>query len=172
VLDRAELTAHAMLTQALERTPVVRPGFAAVDLGLACVWLRARATRLLADAPEPHDLLRRAAHAVAQAPTGPPSASWQAQTDGPTAAWHAGDSPSPSWRAAGSSSASWQQAAALEIVAGELAGEGARVDPRTVQHLTRDPDGMLVALAELTAQLFRLHDGDGARAVVRALAPD
>jgi hypothetical protein len=129
-----------MLTQALERVPVHRPGFVAVDLGLACVWLRARAARLLADAPEPHDLLRRAASAVGDPRTDP-------------------------------SAASWQQEAALEIVAAELAGDGAQVDPRTVQHLTRDPDGMLVALAELTAQLFRLHDGEGARAVVRALAP-
>jgi hypothetical protein len=140
VLHRPELTAHAMLTQALQQQPVLRPGFVAVDLGLACVWLRARAARLLADAPQPHDLLARAADAAAQG--------------SPTAA-----------------AGAWQRAAALEIVAGELAGTGAQVDPRTVQHLTRDPDGMLVALAQLTAALFRLHDGDGAAAVVRALAP-
>ncbi|GAA2727767.1 hypothetical protein [Cellulomonas aerilata] len=139
MLHRPELTAHAMLTQALHRSPVQRPGFVAVDLGLACVWLRARAARLLADAPEPHDLLRRAADAV----------------DG----------------SAGGSPGGWQRAAALEIVTGELAGQGAQVDPRTVQHLTRDPDGMLVALAELTACLYQLHDGDGAAAVVRALTP-
>jgi hypothetical protein len=129
-----------MLTQALDGDPVHRPGFVAVDLGLACVWLRVRAARLLAGAPEPQELLSRAAHAAARTTSVP--------------------------------AGSWQQAAALEIVAGELAGEGAQVDPRTVAHLTRDPDGMLVALAQLTAQLFRLHDGDGARAVVRALAPD
>jgi hypothetical protein len=137
-----------MLTQALDLSPVDRPGFVAVDLGLACVWLRVRAARLLADAPEPHTLLRRAAEAAAQGD-------------------ERGPGPGPGDGAAGS----WQRAAALEIVAGELDGQGAQVDPRTVQHLTRDPDGMLVALAELTAHLFRLHDGDGAAAVVRALAP-
>ena len=131
-----------MLTQALDRAPVDRPGFVAVDLGLACVWLRARAARLLEGATNPHELLREAATAIRDSL--PPGA----DPDG-----------------------TWQQAAALEIVAGELAGEGARIDPRTVLHLTRDPDGMLVALAELTAHLFRLHDGAGARAVVRALAP-
>jgi hypothetical protein len=148
VLHRPELTAHAMLTQALDRSPVQRPGFVAVDLGLACVWLRVRAARLLADAPEPHDLLWRAARAAADA-------------DGQDARGEGADA----------SAGSWQRAAALEIVAGELEGQGAQVDPRTVQHLARDPDGMLVALAELTAQLFRLHDGDGAAAVVRALTP-
>jgi hypothetical protein len=140
-VDHPERTAHAMLTQALERSPVHRPGFVAVDLGLAAVWLRVRAARLLDGATQPHDLLRRATEAV------------QAET------------------AARGADGTWQQAAALEIVAGELAGEGARIDPRTVLHLTRDPDGMLVALAELAAQLFRLHDGDGAPAVVRALTP-
>ena len=65
----------------------------------------------------------------------------------------------------------WQDAAAVEIATAELAGDGKRVDPATVRNLTRDPDGMLASMAALTAHLYRIHDGLGATAVVRALRP-
>jgi len=65
----------------------------------------------------------------------------------------------------------WQYAAAVEIAAAELTGDGKRIDPATVRYLTRDPDGMLASMAELTAHLYRIHDGLGATAVVRALHP-
>lgn len=65
----------------------------------------------------------------------------------------------------------WQQAAAVNIAAAEVVGGGERADSATVRLLSLDPDGMLAALAELAAHLYRIHDGSGAVAVVRALRP-
>lgn len=67
-------------------------------------------------------------------------------------------------------SLTWQQAAALEFVRGH-AGVGHDPSPRVFDCLTADPDGVLLALAELLGQMFRLHDGEGAAALVRALNP-
>ena len=130
-----------MLTQALAGQLISRPALAGARLGLACIWLRERAAKVLCNAVRPRELLDGAVAALKDA--------------------------HPTKDAA----LAWQHAAAIEIATAELAGEGSRVDPATVRYLTRDPDGMLASMAELTAHLYRIHDGLGATAVVRALHP-
>lgn len=139
--DDARVIAHTMLTQALAGRPISRPALVGAQLGLACIWLRERAAKVLCNAVRPRELLDGAVAALEEAhPTPDPESAWQ-------------------------------YAAAVEIATAELTGDGSRVDPATVRYLTRDPDGMLASMAELTAHLYRIHDGLGAAAVVRALRP-
>lgn len=112
---------------------------------MAAVWLRKRAANVLAGALRPSELLGAAAAALTAEPSGDDS-------------MH-------------QSRVRWQHAAAVNIAAAEVIGAGKQVDPSTVRLLSLDPDGMLAALAELTAILYRIHDGMGAGAVVRALRP-
>ncbi|QTE29330.1 hypothetical protein [Pengzhenrongella sicca] len=143
--DDPTVIAHAMLTQALSMEPIARPALAGANLGLAAIWLRDRAAAVLTGAVRPQELLDDAVERlVAEQLAGAPGTL---------------------------SAVRWQYAAAVSIAAAELAGTGKQVDPAMVKYLTSDPDGMLAALAELTAHLYRVHDGFGAAAVVRALQP-
>lgn len=157
--DDPRAIAHAMLTQALLGQPIGRPALAGSELALAAVWLRRRAASVLAGALRPGDLLRAAAERFAADDDAVASVADVASI--PTAAAEAAHTPAPRW----------QQAAAVNIAAAEVVGGGQRADSATVRLLSLDPDGMLAALAELTAHLYRLHDGSGAGAVVRALRP-
>ncbi len=137
-----------MLTQALAGEPIVAPALVGADLATAAIWLRERAAGVLSEALRPHELL-----------------------DLITMIFESEHPALPEQDARSRVGTTWQYAAALEVATAELAGNGRQADPITVANLTLDPDGMLTALAELTAHLFRLHDGPGARAVVRALRP-
>lgn len=138
-----------MLTQALAGEPISQPALAGSELGLAALWFRDRVTALLSGALRPRELLESAAGCLRAEPESENAPSQQSNR---------GD-------------VSWQRAAAVTIAAAEVAGEGRHVDQAMVRYLTADPDGMLAAMAELAARLYRLHDGLGAPAVVRALRP-
>jgi hypothetical protein len=138
-------TAHQMLTEALDGTPVSRPHLDGENLGEAGAWLRERAVRVLQGTVRPRVLLDQVA----------------GQMDAQRTAADGG----------AADVEPWASAAALEVVTGELLGARASGDPAMVAHLTRDPDGFLVALADLAAHLIAAHDGAGAPALVRALRP-